>query len=195
MVKSGSGIVAVKPELIQTSQLVDPLRRRLAAYALGKHISTNVFATREAPPVIEMDRVVLDRVADNLLTNAVKYTEKGNVLVEIDGKPGFLTIKVSDTGRGIEEEEKARIFLPEGSDALRRAERSHGVGLSGVARLMNLVGGKIEVMSLAGKGTTFWVHFPVRMRRPDEKSTRPSVAPEAVDIVGKVVTFRKSIAP
>ena len=142
-----------------------------------------------------MDRVVLDRVADNLLTNAVKYTERGNVLVELDGKPGFLTIKVSDTGRGIEEEEKARIFLPQGSNALKRAERSHGGGLSGVARLMNLVGGEIEVMSLPGKGTTFWAHFPVALRVPDGKSTRPSTAPEPVDIVGKVVTFRKSLAP
>ncbi len=195
MVKSGSGVVAVKPEMIQTSQLVDQLRRRLAAYARGKRLSTNVFATREAPPLIAMDRVVLDRVADNLLTNAVKYTEKGNVLVELDGKPGFLTLKVSDTGRGIEEDEKARIFLPNGSNALRRAERSHGVGLSGVARLMNLVGGEIEVMSLPQKGTTFWAHFPVRMRLPDEKNTRPSVAPEPMDFVGKVVTFRKSLAP
>ena len=59
---------------------------------------------------------------------------------------------------------------------------------------MNLIGGEIEVMSLAGKGTTFWVHFPVRMRLPDEKGTRPSTAPEAEDIVGKVVTFRKSRA-
>jgi signal transduction histidine kinase len=112
----------------------------------------------------------LDRVVDNLLTNAAKYTERGAVVVELDGAPGFLVLKVSDTGCGIEAEAMGRIFQPGGSPVDARRGDSFGVGLSVVIRLLEQIGGRLEVMSKPGEGTTFWIFLPLRAQVDDTPS-------------------------
>ena len=184
-------------EHLMVAPLVDILRRRLKAFVHGRDIRVSVFSNREAPEEIETDRLLFDRVVDNLLTNAAKYTSQGSIVVEIDGKPGFLTLKVSDTGRGIDEANLIRIFMPEGSIPDRREKWSHGVGLSVVVRLMAQIGGKVDVMSLPGKGTTFWAHFPVSLKMEDEsqmKNPRISkLTPE--DLFLRVVKVRRPEQP
>ena len=117
--------------------------------------------TREAPDVIYFDPLVFDRVTDNLLTNAAKYTERGSIVVEVTGNDDFIIIQVSDSGRGIDETELERIFQPGGSSKDHRANDSFGVGLSVVLQLLEQVGGSLEVMSQPGRGTTFWANFPI----------------------------------
>ena len=150
-------------------------------------------ASRETPPRIETDLLLFDRVIDNLLTNAAKYTERGSIVIELDGKPGFLTVKVSDTGRGIEEDDVRKIFEPGGSVKETRAKYSHGVGLSVVVRLLAQIGGKLEVMSLPGMGTTFWAHFPVEISKASEKAAPEDerVRDDDPDILSKVVTIHR----
>ena len=158
---SDLALVTLEPQRLELGPLSDRLRRRARALAYGKDLDVNVFSTADAPPTIVVDPMVFDRVLDNLLTNAVKYTERGSIVVEITGAAGFLTIKVSDTGRGIDDESIERIFHPGGSDASQRAAHSYGVGLSVVVQLLAQCGGRLEVMSKPGAGTTFWVHLPV----------------------------------
>ncbi len=180
----------LSPEPIEIPPMEESFRRRLRALVGDRGIRVSVLApTREAPRNIVIDRMVLDRVIDNLMSNAVKYTERGSIVLELDGKPGFLTVKISDTGRGIADEEIARIFQPGGSDPLRRVAASHGLGLSVVVRLLDRIGGKLEVMSLAGEGSTFWAHFPI------EPAAAPAVADAhgvaGMDPASRVVTIRK----
>jgi signal transduction histidine kinase len=180
----------LSPEPIEITPMEESFRRRLRALVGDRGIRVSVLApTREAPRNIVIDRMVLDRVIDNLMSNAVKYTERGSIVLELDGKPGFLTVKISDTGRGIADEEIARIFQPGGSDPLRRVAASHGLGLSVVVRLLDRIGGKLEVMSLAGEGSTFWAHFPI------EPAAAPAVADAhgvaGMDPASRVVTIRK----
>jgi signal transduction histidine kinase len=131
---------------------------------------------------------VFDRVVDNLLTNAAKYTDRGSIVVEVGGVPGFLTIKVSDTGKGIESTDIERIFQAEGSDQSKRAPHSFGVGLSVVVQLLAQIGGRLDVMSKPHSGTTFWAHFPVEAQTP----VRPTMASGEREILHRVVTVRKA---
>ncbi len=157
----GAGAIQFMPERVETAPLEESLRRRLRAMSGNKGLRISVISTREAPECILVDRMLLDRVVDNLLTNAVKYTDQGSIVLELDGKPGFLTIKISDTGRGIDEKSIRSVFEAGGSNPDQRELNSHGIGLSVVIRLLDRIGGTLEVMSLPGRGSTFWVHFPV----------------------------------
>lgn len=146
---------------IEVPPMVERLRRRLAALVHGKDIRVSVSMSPEAPGAIEAETLVFDRVIDNVLSNAAKYTEQGSIGVRLDGAPEMLVIEVSDTGRGLTEEEMERAFTAGGSDPATRGKESWGIGLSVVVQLLDDVGGRLEVMSKAGKGTTFWIHLPV----------------------------------
>jgi len=151
-------LVRVVTEPMEVQPLVERLRRRLAALVNERDIRVSVFSTREAPSDIETDPLIFDRIVDNLLTNAAKYTRAGSIVVELGGSPGFLVLKVSDTGRGIAPEAIERIFRPGAST--NRAAGSYGVGLSVVVGLLGQIGGKLQVMSRVDVGTTFWASFP-----------------------------------
>lgn len=179
--------VRLRPTRIDTTELTESIRRRLRALCYGRSLRTTVFATREAPEHVNQDPIGLNRVIDNLLTNAAKYTERGSIMVEVSGKPGELTLKISDTGRGIDEAIMEQVFQPGGSDPKHRAEHSSGIGLSVVVQLLDQVGGRLEVMSRAGVGTTFWVHVPI-------ESPAPSTAvQEGGQAFARVVRIRPAV--
>jgi len=180
----------IAPERLEVEALTDRLRRRLRAIVYGRDIRVTVFRTREAPDSIEADPLLLDRITDNLLSNAAKYTERGSIVIEVDGVPDFVVLKISDSGRGIAPEEIERAFQPGGSDKNNRAADSYGLGLSVVVQLLAQIGGRLEVMSKPDVGTTFWVHVPVRARAIS--TPPPRREPERLDdLVQRVVTIRR----
>ncbi|MEZ4226391.1 MAG: HAMP domain-containing sensor histidine kinase [Polyangiaceae bacterium] len=160
--------IRLKSERILVPELTERLRRRLSALTHGRNLSVSVTQAREAPDVVDADPVLLDRVLDNLLTNAAKYTAQGTVAVEVGGTPGFLTIKVADTGRGMDSQEIEQALAS--TPSTRRTADSWGVGLSVVVDLMRRAGGRLEMMSKPGKGTTLWVHLPVDPQSSDRVS-------------------------
>jgi signal transduction histidine kinase len=194
-----SGGVKLTPKKVAIAALADTLRRRLRALVFGCEIKASVFCTREAPEEIEIDPVVLDRIVDNLLTNAAKYTLEGSIVLEITGTPGsamsggqggvdYLTLKVSDTGRGMEPDQVEKVFRPRASSEGRSSD-SWGIGLSSTVRLLAQIGGRLDVMSKPGLGTTFWAHLPTR-----SSSVRPPASSEEnfESMVTHVVTVRKA---
>lgn len=181
--------------------LVDSLRRRLRALVHGRDIKVSVFCTREAPESVMMDPLVFDRIVDNLLTNAAKYTHRGSVLLEITGtvygsRPGdgeptavdYLTLKLSDTGEGIPSEAIDRIFRPRPANETSPRADSLGVGLSGVVRLLAQIGGRLDVLSKPGMGTTFWAHLPVT---PPPLPKRNLSEENLESMITRVVTIRR----
>jgi signal transduction histidine kinase len=192
--KAQRDFVTMASRTVETEELVVSLRRRLRALVSGTEVRAAVFATRDAPPRLTIDPVALDRIVDNLLTNAAKYTERGSIIVELDGLYGFLVIKVSDTGRGVQPDAIEQIFEAGGSAVESRRGDSHGVGLSVVAQLLDQMGGRIEVMSRPGDGTTFWVYVPVRAptNRTAPVSPRPTESGRAPS--RRVVLIRKQSA-
>ncbi|HWL87396.1 MAG TPA: HAMP domain-containing sensor histidine kinase, partial [Polyangiaceae bacterium] len=186
-------LMTLAPKTIEVAGLVERLRRRVRALVHGREdVRATVVASRSAPTSIEMDPLLLDRVLDNLLTNAAKYTDRGAITVEVDGARGFLVIRVSDTGRGIKQDELERTFHAGGSDPHTRAKNSYGVGLSVVVQLLGSIGGTLEVMSKPGRGTTFWVRFPVKLERGSGQRVLES---DTGDILSRVVKIRKSTTP
>jgi len=182
-VKADANWIRITPAELAVAPLVDQLRRRVRALSFGKDIHVSVVKHREAPATIETDLLIFERIVDNLCSNAAKYTETGSIVIDIEGKPGFLTLKVSDTGRGIEQERIQQIFEPHGTDADHRAPRSLGLGLSVVVQLMAELGGKLEVMSQPGAGTTLWAHFPIESPKPDRAVDGRSTPVRMADVV------------
>ena len=186
--KAQREFVHMAPQDIPIEGLTNGLRRRLRALLHGRDVRGTVFATREAPAAIQMDPLALDRILDNLLTNAAKYTERGSIVVEVDGTPGYLVLKVSDTGCGIAADALDRIFEPGGSSPRTRRGDSFGVGLSVVVQLLDQIGGRLEIMSRPGAGTTFWVYLPL-VARAERGSTLPELAATREDSHSTAPTF------
>ncbi|MFO0679273.1 MAG: ATP-binding protein [Polyangiaceae bacterium] len=117
------------------------------------------------PPslVMDTDDVALERILTNLLSNAIKYTPNGgSVLVELQGGDEMVTLTVRDTGVGIDEDLKKRLFgrFERGKAALRRGVQGSGIGLSLVKELTEEMGGRVDVESPLGGGTAFHVRLP-----------------------------------
>lgn len=113
-------------------------------------------------PLLQTDPGKLKTVLKNLIGNAVKFTDQGSITVEVHGRIGGVEMRVTDTGRGIPREALTLIFEPfrqlEGVQPRRYG--GTGLGLHIVKRLLDLLGGAIEVDSVVGQGSTFGVWMP-----------------------------------
>jgi PAS domain S-box-containing protein len=116
---------------------------------------------------IKNDMRMLNIVVSNILDNAVKYTDKGGIIVEIDHMEfqgmDWAVIKVKDTGIGIQEGKKNIVFeeFRQVSEGIGREYEGTGLGLTLVKKFIDLMGGRILLKSEAGKGSTFTVCLPV----------------------------------
>lgn len=172
---------------LEVAPMVERLQSRLRALVYPRDIAVAVTATPGAPTSIEVDSLVFDRVVDNLLTNAVKYTDRGRIEVELGGRDGELSVRVSDSGRGVDEGRIQEIFRTPAEPARDARGRPSKVGLSTVVQLLADIGGRLEVTSQLGVGTTFWAHFPV------EPVEVPKSGPEDTygeELVRRIVRFR-----
>jgi heavy metal sensor kinase len=129
------------------------------------------------------DRVQMERLLSNLLSNAVKYTPKGgsiNVSARIDDAPGWVRLVVEDTGYGIPPENLPHIFdrFYRVRNAQTNAAQGLGLGLSFVAWIVEVHGGRIDVASTEGEGTRFTILLPSAASSVDVTATEPTVAAE-----------------
>jgi len=110
------------------------------------------------------DRDELDRIFNNLISNAVKYTQKGRVEVRAQREDGWARITVADTGIGIPADALPQLFQEffRARNAKASQEPGTGLGLAIVKNSVERCGGRIEVESVEGKGTTFVVLLPVQ---------------------------------
>ena len=127
------------------------------------------------------DAFRIRQILDNLVSNAIKYTDRGSVTIqaqvsEILGKP-TLTLSVKDTGKGMTDEEKQKVF--QAFTRLKSAQgiEGTGLGLSITQELVSLLGGEIILHSILGKGSTFIVTIPIE---PAPKEESHEMAPSEV---------------
>ncbi len=111
--------------------------------------------------VVMGDRKRILQIAGNILSNAVKFTNKGRVSVNVGYADNTLTIKVQDTGTGMSEEQIKRIFAPFNRLENADTQEGFGLGLSIAKALTDLLGGRIDVESHTGFGSIFTVSIPV----------------------------------
>lgn len=143
------------------AQLFETIREGFAAMADAKGIALVLEAGPGAGDEVMGDPFRIRQVADNLISNALKFTDEGSVTIRADVVEGRLVFSVRDTGRGIGREEKERIFQE--FVRLRSAQGvdGFGLGLSIVDRLVKLLGGSISLESRLGEGSKFIVSVPV----------------------------------
>ena len=112
--------------------------------------------------LVDTDPVMLGRVMRNLLTNALKFTDYGQVAVVINGLPESVDVSVIDTGIGIPGIEHERVFdeYHQVSNQARRREEGIGLGLSVVKKICALLNHDIKLASELGKGSTFTINLP-----------------------------------
>jgi signal transduction histidine kinase len=113
--------------------------------------------------VVPGDPDQLDRVIVNLVNNAVKYTPRGGtVTVSLEASDDWAVFTCADTGLGISEEDQTRLFSEffRSTNAQARAKPGTGLGLAIVKRTVERHGGRVEVESELGVGTTFRVYLP-----------------------------------
>ncbi len=181
--------------------LLDPLRstvlREFEHVAQGKGLDYSIDLAPDSPPAIDTDPQRLRQILTNLLANAFKFTDQGEVRLRIGvaadgwspeldslaGAPAVLALAVSDTGIGIEEAQHQRIFeaFAQGDGATARVYGGTGLGLSISRELAGLLGGEIKVTSTPGQGTTFTLYLPSRRAvtaASDLASTEPAPGQE-----------------
>ena len=114
-------------------------------------------------PALNTDREKLRQIILNLLDNAVKFTERGEIRISAWQQNGSLTLVVSDTGIGIEKKDLDQIFekFHQGDLSSSKKYRGTGLGLAIVKNFVNLLGGEITVESEVGKGSVFTVTLPM----------------------------------
>jgi PAS domain S-box-containing protein len=116
----------------------------------------------DIPAMITTDQRRLEQVILNLLSNAVKFTEKGRVGISCRSENDHFLLSVSDTGIGMAQEDIPDLFQPfhQIDTGLARKSEGTGLGLSICKKILDLMGGSIEVESRLGQGSTFTIHLP-----------------------------------
>jgi signal transduction histidine kinase len=107
----------------------------------------------------------------NLVGNAIKFTEEGEVRIEATASNDTFVLSVSDTGPGLSEADQQRVFeeFHQVDGSSTRKKGGTGLGLSIAKRIVEMHGGRIWVESTVGKGSTFWFTLPVRVEKQKEQ--------------------------
>lgn len=145
-----------EPESFDLVDLVESVLFGLASFAEDKGLSLALVAD-ERPIDVDTDRYKLQQILLNLLSNAIRYTERGSVTVAVarEGDAGA-TVAVADTGPGMPPERLATLF-----DGPEVHDSSAGIGLPASRRIASLLGGTIEVESALARGSVFTLRLPV----------------------------------
>ena len=162
LAKMDAGELALQPEPVHLSQLTDEVFSsfRMAAAEKGLELVNRTGGV----PMVLLDGHRFRQILFNLVGNAVKFTERGSVTVTASSVGTGIVVSVSDTGCGIAPDLLTRIFDPfvQAQDPSHSADRAGGtgLGLSICRRLVEAMGGELEVESELGKGTTFRARLP-----------------------------------
>lgn len=134
----------------------------LRAQAAQKQLRLDVEVAADVPQWVTSDRVRLQQILTNLVSNAVKFTERGGVRVAVSWHDAWLEVAVEDTGVGLSPEQQAKLFQPftQADESRTRRHGGAGLGLALSRQLARLLGGDLLLTSEAGKGSVFTARLP-----------------------------------
>ena len=173
--KLDAGVVDVNWEPVPLGPLMQRLARELEAEAAAKGLKLRV---RPTSRVLRSDPVLVERVLRNLMTNAVRYTEQGRILVGLRREGGRVRIEVRDTGVGIAATDQQTVFreFQQVGNPERDRSKGLGLGLAIVQRIAPLIEAEVRLASAPGRGSTFSLIAPAwRGELPT-----PAMAPHAL---------------
>ncbi|MBU2884135.1 response regulator [Psychrosphaera sp. B3R10] len=156
-------------EVFAFSSIIDIAFANALPEALRKGLLLDVNLSPDFPELFIGDEVRIDQIFINLIGNAIKFTEKGSVILEANllrekNDIQFVEFKVIDTGVGIPQEKQEAVFeaFTQADSSITREFGGTGLGLTIVYQLVKLMGGKTELWSKVGQGTEFKVTLPLR---------------------------------
>lgn len=165
-----AGQIELQQMPFSPTALIQELGRVVNTKVSEKGLDLNVVVAPSIPAFARGDEGRLRQVALNLLDNAIKFTEHGEIMLRCELAPEaakdekiWLRFSITDAGIGIAPEEQARLFEPfsQLDGSISRRFGGIGLGLCIAKRLVERMGGTIGVNSEEGKGSTFWFHVPV----------------------------------
>jgi len=142
--------------------VVQAVASAVESLAAEKHLRLNVEVAPDLP-LGQGDERRITQVLLNLVGNAIKFTEAGEVSVRVRAADGAFQAEIADTGPGIREEDRQRIFeeFQQSDNSPTKTKGGTGLGLAIAKRIVELHGGRIWVESTLGKGSTFFFSVPV----------------------------------
>ncbi len=160
--KLEAGVVVPRPEAIPVDDLMEQVLAELGPQAESKGLDLRVVRSNLQ---IWSDRLLIKGIFHNLVSNAIRYTAKGKILLGGRRKGDHFVLQVWDTGKGIPKDKQREIFREftrlESSQDDREQSYALGLGLSIVERMCDLLGHRITVQSEVGKGSCFSVEVPL----------------------------------
>src|SRR4051812_18341279 len=172
MSKIESGKMDLDVQEFDLRELITSIRDTIEPLAQRQGNQLEIETTK-APEIVSYDQQKLRQVLINLMSNACKFTNGGRVKLEVglDGN-GWLEFRVSDSGIGMSDEQRARLFRPfvQADSSTTRRYGGTGLGLAISQRLCELMGGRIDVASHPGQGSTFTVRLPEKVRRQSKRA-------------------------
>ncbi|MBB6307454.1 response regulator [Xanthobacter tagetidis] len=161
--KIEAGHVDVHVAPVRVPSMMHKLASAFQAQAQQKGLVFRTQTAADAPGEIETDNVRLEQILRNFLSNAIKFTDAGEVVLNLVRRPhGFVAFSVRDTGIGIAPEQHGLIFeaFRQADGTIDRKYGGTGLGLSIARELARLLGGSVELDSTPGKGSTFTLVVP-----------------------------------
>lgn len=166
LTKLESGRVDLDESPFELAQTIEGAVGLMAERAQSKGLDLSSHIAADVPDIMTADAGRLRQILLNLLSNAIKFTEDGAIKLAVGMAPhscSVLRIEVVDTGIGIDDETLPRLFKPfSQAGGISRRYGGTGLGLAISRRLIDAMGGEINVQSEPGKGTRFTVDMPIR---------------------------------
>ena len=183
--KSGSSLLAIINDILDFSKIeagkmelesapvdlaeaVEDVCALFWERAAAKGLDLAAYIDPATPRLISADAVRLRQVVGNLINNAIKFTEQGGVLIEVEPDAGSVRISVHDTGVGIPKDKIGTVFgaFSQADQSTTRKFGGTGLGLAICKRLVEAMGGRFQVSSEPGRGSTFAFRLPVQVLEP-----------------------------
>ncbi|OLB97883.1 MAG: histidine kinase [Candidatus Rokubacteria bacterium 13_1_40CM_68_15] len=184
LAKVEAGKIVVRPTEFEAANLFGALRGMLRPLLVNESVALIFDDTSGVPPLLQ-DEAKVSQILRNFISNALKFTERGEVRVSAalvdDGEA--VAFSVADTGIGIAPEDQERIFQQFGQleNPLQRKVRGTGLGLPLTKKLVEILGGRITLASELGTGATFTAILPVRFAQAAAEPVAANPAQPDID--------------
>ena len=181
--KAGTGALTLQQQIFRPRRIAEALAEALAVRAQSKGLEAEATIADGLPEAMVGDPVRLRAALENLIDNAVKFTDRGTVRLDVTAKPAprgraEIVVTVTDSGIGLKPDEIRRLFRPfaQASTEIARRYGGAGLGLSIVKILATLMGGDLTVTSTPGRGSRFRFSALLPVARTDTAEAAPAHA-------------------
>ncbi|WP_197466156.1 ATP-binding protein [Oleiphilus sp. HI0080] len=164
--KIDAGNLKLEQNVFDPRKTIESVLHSFDLQANEKNVSINLNIASDFPDCFQGDEVRIKQVLVNILSNAIKFTERGTITISAELKDylgdQYLSFRVKDTGIGMSEQELKRIFNPftQADQSITRKYGGTGLGLVICEKIVHLMGGNISVKSKQGKGSSFRILIP-----------------------------------